>query len=184
MQVAFTHTLQSHSHILQNSKSSLPHISTLFIAQIIHSIHYNTIHMTHIWPLSLRCSKTTSSSSDAGATTSSASAVMAVRGSGDVSRGGGNSGCDCCCLLTKLMRRLKSRRRSRSLRSASRQGSFQCRYDPLSYSLNFDDGTGGCGGSLLDDDYYKFYAFSSRFVVPNPRASSCSVVPVADGGSH
>ncbi|KAK7319258.1 hypothetical protein RJT34_03977 [Clitoria ternatea] len=71
-----------------------------------------------------------------------------------------SSTCQCCCLVTKLMRKLK--RRSRTLRgtNASRQSSFQCRYDPLSYSLNFDS-------TLLDEDYYKFYAFSSR--PPNSR---------------
>ncbi|XP_061360475.1 uncharacterized protein LOC133304454 [Gastrolobium bilobum] len=90
------------------------------------------------------------------------------------------STCHCCCLVTKLMRKLKRRSRSRTLRpsSASRQGSFQCRYDPLSYSLNFD--TSGCG-SLLDEDYYKFYAFSSRFVA-NTR-TSCPIVQV-EGNSH
>ncbi|KAJ0018817.1 hypothetical protein Pint_12128 [Pistacia integerrima] len=49
--------------------------------------------------------------------------------------------------------------------------SFQCHYDPLSYSLNFDT-TGS--GSLLDDEdyYYKFYAFSSRFVATSKPSSS------------
>ncbi|KAK4399542.1 hypothetical protein Sango_1429700 [Sesamum angolense] len=64
-----------------------------------------------------------------------------------------------CCGLSNLMRRLK--KRSKMLHPASRQSSLQCRYDPLSYSLNFD--TSG-SGDLLDEDYYKFYAFSSRFV--------------------
>ncbi|KAL3616722.1 hypothetical protein CASFOL_039116 [Castilleja foliolosa] len=60
------------------------------------------------------------------------------------------------------MRRLK--KRSKRLHpSASRQSSFQCRYDPLSYALNFD--TSG-PGDYRDEDYYKFYAFSSRFVAP------------------
>ncbi|CAK9136430.1 unnamed protein product [Ilex paraguariensis] len=69
-----------------------------------------------------------------------------------------NSPPNCCC-LSKLLRKLKKHKRM--LRSTSRQASFQCRYDPLSYSLNFD--TGGCG-SFLDEDYYQFCAFSSRFV--------------------
>ncbi|TKY59676.1 hypothetical protein E2542_SST16769 [Spatholobus suberectus] len=84
------------------------------------------------------------------------------------------STCRCCCLVTKLMRKLKRRGRTLRPKSASRQGSFQCRYDPLSYSLNFD--STGCG-SLMDEDYHKFYAFSSRFVA-NPR-TSCPVVQVA-----
>ncbi|KAK7260479.1 hypothetical protein RIF29_26556 [Crotalaria pallida] len=90
--------------------------------------------------------------------------------------------CNCCCVVAKLMRKLK--RRSRTLKpsssTSSRQGSFQCCYDPLSYSLNFD--STGCG-SLLDEDYYKFYAFSSRFVASNPR-TSCSIVQVTPGNSH
>jgi hypothetical protein len=73
-----------------------------------------------------------------------------------------------CSCLTKLVKKLK--RHSRSLRGTSRQSSFQCRYDPLSYSLNFDS-TGS--GSLLDEDYHHFYSFSSRFVA-NPR-TSCPV---------
>ncbi|KAE9610612.1 hypothetical protein Lal_00029774 [Lupinus albus] len=91
-----------------------------------------------------------------------------------------SSTCKCCCVVTKLMRKLK--RRSRILRpsSATRQGSFQCCYDPLSYSLNFD--TTGCG-SLLDEDYYKFYAFSTRFVAINPK-TSCPIVQVVAGNSH
>ncbi|KAL0442313.1 UNVERIFIED_CONTAM: hypothetical protein Slati_1954000 [Sesamum latifolium] len=64
-----------------------------------------------------------------------------------------------CCGLSNLMRRLK--KRSKMLHPASRQSSLQSRYDPLSYSLNFD--TSG-SGDLPDEDYYKFYAFSSRFV--------------------
>ncbi|BAT94365.1 hypothetical protein VIGAN_08096400 [Vigna angularis var. angularis] len=68
------------------------------------------------------------------------------------------SACHCCCLVMKLMRKLKRRGRTLRPKSVSRQGSFQCRYDPLSYSLNFD--STGCG-SLMDEDYYKFYTFSS-----------------------
>ncbi|KAL3833807.1 hypothetical protein ACJIZ3_008543 [Penstemon smallii] len=69
-----------------------------------------------------------------------------------------------CCGLTKLMKRLKKRSKLMLNPSiSSKQSStatLQCRgYDPLSYSLNFDT-----GGDLLDEDYYKFYAFSSRFV--------------------
>ncbi|KAB1227810.1 hypothetical protein CJ030_MR1G017574 [Morella rubra] len=70
-----------------------------------------------------------------------------------------------CCCLSKLVRKLK--RCSRSLHAPCRQSSFQCRYDPLSYALNFDT-TGS--GSLLDEDYQKFCSFSSRFVATS-RAS-------------
>jgi hypothetical protein len=80
----------------------------------------------------------------------------------------------CCCLVTKLMRKLKKSR------SRIRQGSFQCHYDPLSYSLNFD--TSDCGSLLDEDYYYKFCAFSSRFVA-NP-TTSCPVLQVAAGKSQ
>ncbi|KAL1537561.1 hypothetical protein AAHA92_30059 [Salvia divinorum] len=69
-----------------------------------------------------------------------------------------------CCGLSRLMRRLK--KRSKMLHPSSRQPALQCRYDPLSYSLNFDSGG---SGDFLDDDYYKFYAFSSRFVAAPPQ---------------
>ncbi|BFG28460.1 hypothetical protein CerSpe_147340 [Prunus speciosa] len=68
-----------------------------------------------------------------------------------------------CTCLAKLVRKLKKHRRR--IGAASRQSSFQCHYDPLSYSLNFD--ASGCGNLLDDQDYFKFYAFSSRFVA-NP----------------
>ncbi|CAA2998635.1 Hypothetical predicted protein [Olea europaea subsp. europaea] len=61
-----------------------------------------------------------------------------------------------CCGLTNLMRRVL-KKRSKTLHSSSRQSSLECRYDPLSYSLNFDT------GDLSNDDYYRFYSFSSRF---------------------
>ena len=79
-----------------------------------------------------------------------------------------SSHCPAC--LTKLVRKLKKQARIISL-VPSRQASFECRYDPLSYSLNFDDTSTGCRNNLLDEDnYYKFCAFSSRFVA-NPRTS-------------
>ncbi|XP_059658481.1 uncharacterized protein LOC132304751 [Cornus florida] len=74
-----------------------------------------------------------------------------------------------CCCLSKLVKKLK--KHSRMLRKTTRQSSFQCRYDPLSYSLNFDTRS-GCGSLLDDEDYYRFYAFTSRFVA-NPRTATC-----------
>lgn len=102
-----------------------------------------------------------------GSTTNSSSTSDPNNGSGTSTQ--------CCCSLTKLVRKLK--KHSRLLRMASRQSSrLKCRYDPLSYSLNFD--TSGCG-SLLDEDYYsRFYAFSSRFVA-NATTSSCPRLIVA-----
>ncbi|KAG5228548.1 hypothetical protein IMY05_016G0106600 [Salix suchowensis] len=82
---------------------------------------------------------------------------------------GSTQTCFCGC-LTKLLK-LRKRRRMLRAATASRQSSFQFRYDPLSYSLNFD--TSGCGGMLDDEDYYQFCAFTSRFVA-NPSRSSTS----------
>ncbi|KAH7545660.1 hypothetical protein FEM48_Zijuj01G0117000 [Ziziphus jujuba var. spinosa] len=90
-----------------------------------------------------------------------------------------------CSCVSKLVRKLK--RNFRTLGSGltitsttpHQAGSkyLQCRYDPLSYSLNFDSSGSGCGN--LDEDYYHFYAFSSRALSgrqegPQPfLASSC-----------
>ncbi|KAL0679423.1 hypothetical protein Bca4012_007404 [Brassica carinata] len=57
--------------------------------------------------------------------------------------------------------------KKRDVPTARRQcSSLQCRYDPMSYSLNFD---GGACGTLPDDEdyYFRFYAFSSRYVTAN-----------------
>ncbi|CAL9226141.1 unnamed protein product [Arabidopsis halleri] len=74
-----------------------------------------------------------------------------------------------CCItcLVRLIRKLKRKGRLLLATSARRQGSsFQCRYDPMSYSLNFDGGA--CGTLPDDEDYYlRFYAFSSRYVTTN-----------------
>ncbi|KAL3019994.1 hypothetical protein AAZX31_05G121200 [Glycine max] len=118
--------------------------------------------MTKMWPLrSQKNSTTTVKMQHESATTNTVATKSLI------------STCHCCCLVTKLMTKLKRRGRTLRPKSASRQGSFQCRYDPLSYSLNFD--TTGCG-SLMDEDYYKFYAFSSRFLA-NPR-TPCPIVQV------
>ncbi|CAL5213859.1 unnamed protein product [Lathyrus oleraceus] len=87
-----------------------------------------------------------------------------------------SSSSSCCCLMAKLMRKLLMKRSH----SRIRQGSFQCCYDPLSYSLNFD--TSDCGSLLDEDYYYKFCAFSSRFVA-NP-TTSCHVLQVASRNSQ
>ncbi|XP_011034019.1 PREDICTED: uncharacterized protein LOC105132308 [Populus euphratica] len=94
---------------------------------------------------------------------------------------GSTQNCFCGC-LTKLLKKLKKRGRVIRAAAAGRQSSFQCRYDPLSYSLNFD--TSGCGSMLDDEDYYHFCAFTSRFAA-NPSesristTSSSSRIPVA-----
>jgi hypothetical protein len=78
---------------------------------------------------------------------------------------GSTQTCFCGC-LTKLLKKLRKRGRVLRTATASRQSSFQCRYDPLSYSLNFDT-------SGHDEDYYHFCAFTSRFVA-NPSRSRIS----------
>ncbi|KAF9685681.1 hypothetical protein SADUNF_Sadunf03G0079600 [Salix dunnii] len=75
---------------------------------------------------------------------------------------GSTQNCFCGC-LAKLLKKLKKRGRGIRAAAASRQSSFQCRYDPLSYSLNFD--TSACGSMLDDEDYYHFCAFMSSWVV-------------------
>ncbi|XP_057419348.1 uncharacterized protein LOC130713593 [Lotus japonicus] len=133
--------------------------------------------MTKMWPL---CSKNTTTTSSTTMKMQHEPAATVPPKSSSAAAAITTSKCHCCCLVTKLVRKLKRRSRSTPRPvSASRQGSFQCRYDPLSYSLNFD--TTGCG-TLLDEDYYKFYAFSSRFVA-NPR-TSCPVLQVAGNSAH
>lgn len=78
-------------------------------------------------------------------------------------------GMSSCCALSKLVKKLKKRSKKLCWSNRHQSSSFQCRYDPMSYSLNFD--TTGSGGNFLDEDYYKFYAFSSRFV-PTPTTSN------------
>lgn len=95
-------------------------------------------------------------------------AATASRSSGgsSVPRNEASSACFSCKRFSKLlMRKLKKRG------VPSRQSSLQCRYDPMSYSLNFD--TSGCGSTVDDheDYYYKFYAFSSRYVA-NPTTTT------------
>ncbi|KAK4761119.1 hypothetical protein SAY87_006012 [Trapa incisa] len=95
----------------------------------------------------------------------------------DTARAGGSPSCAAssvdCCGLAKFVEKLKKRKRrarlimqrqgkQRRLTWRCRQSSFQCRYDPFSYSLNFD--TGGRERLVDDDeDYYQFHTFLSRF---------------------
>ncbi|KAF8102932.1 hypothetical protein N665_0190s0049 [Sinapis alba] len=77
-----------------------------------------------------------------------------------------------CCVtcLARLIRKLKRKGRllvsATAARSRRQASSLQCRYDPMSYSLNFD---GGACGTLPDEEdyYFRFYAFSSRYVTNN-----------------
>ncbi|ESW30894.1 hypothetical protein PHAVU_002G191200 [Phaseolus vulgaris] len=128
-----------------------------------------------MWPLSSQknCSSNSMKMQNESATSTSTTTATTVATKSMVST------CYCCCLVTKLMRRLKRRGCKVRAKSGTRQGSFQCRYDPLSYSLNFD--STGCG-TLMDEDYYKFYAFSSRFVA-NP-TTSCPVLQLPSENSH
>ncbi|KAF8115053.1 hypothetical protein N665_0030s0096 [Sinapis alba] len=75
-----------------------------------------------------------------------------------------------CCVtcLARLIRKVKRKGILLLSATATRRqcSSLQCRYDPMSYSLNFD---GGACGTLPDDEdyYFRFYAFSSRYVTAN-----------------
>ncbi|KAI4371595.1 hypothetical protein MLD38_009924 [Melastoma candidum] len=86
----------------------------------------------------------------------------------------------CSCLarlvttLNKCRKMVEGKGRSRN----SRQASFQCRYDPLSYALNFD--SGGRGGNY--EDYYRFCAFTNRFLTrptTTAAASASAATPSA-----
>ncbi|KDP30557.1 hypothetical protein JCGZ_15266 [Jatropha curcas] len=127
--------------------------------------------MAQMWLLRLpkytSTTTTKTGASDTTTTTATTSTSTAVKNT--VEKNGGTQ--DCCCWgLRKVLKKLK--RQGRMLRAAttSRQSSLECRYDPLSYSLNFD--TSGCGSLVDDQDYYQFCAFSSRFVGNIPRTSS------------
>lgn len=111
--------------------------------------------MAQIWLL--WCPKNSCTTKSRGAT---------GRSSASSKTSGVKNGC-CCRVLVKILRKVKKQSKE-MVRSAgaSRQSSFQCRYDPLSYSLNFD--RSGCGSAVDDDVYYQMYAFSSRFAA-NPR---------------
>lgn len=114
-------------------------------------------------------------------TTTGATAVGTLYGGGRTTRSCSSTSSESnaatmssCCGLSRLMRKLKrhSNKMLKTAASTSRQSSFQCRYDPLSYALNFD--TSGTG-SLLDEDYYKFCAFSSRFVATPKADHHCQI---------
>ena len=124
---------------------------------------------------------TTQSGNDKGATASTAT-TRATTGRTSVGKNGMPS-C-CCACLTRIVRKVKKQSKEMVRGAgANRQRSFQCRYDPLSYSLNFD--RSGCGSGVDDEDYYQFYAFSSRFVA-NPRrpARSTHMLPAAASHTH
>lgn len=159
-------------HSINRNSSKEPKNTLTHVSKTKDSNPFTQTIFFFMWPL--RCPK-------------SSAAATAISGAGN------SRSCNLCCLVTKLMRKLKShRRRTKSLRSSTRQGPLQCRYDPLSYSLNFDDGgrSGSGNGSVLDDNedcYYKFYAFTSRFVVAAnvpKRSSSCPIVPVVEAVSQ
>ncbi|XP_008793854.2 uncharacterized protein LOC103710047 [Phoenix dactylifera] len=57
-----------------------------------------------------------------------------------------------------------------------RMGSSRFQYDPLSYTLNFDEGHGGSP----EGDYTGFRDFSARFAVPPAPATSSANLAVRD----
>ncbi|XP_023518962.1 uncharacterized protein LOC111782330 [Cucurbita pepo subsp. pepo] len=112
------------------------------------------------WPKNSSAAAKTSTSSATGAVTATSLATKVSSSH--------------CNRIAKLLRKLKKRGRVLCSTTGESSSNFQCRYDPLSYSLNFD--TSGCG-SLLDEHYYQFCAFSSRFA-SNPGTVSR---PAPDG---
>ncbi|KAK3188982.1 hypothetical protein Dsin_028543 [Dipteronia sinensis] len=113
-------------------------------------------------------------------TTTNGSCCCITAGSSSATTTSTTSSSSC---VSKLVRKVK--KQCRSLRATAvgrRQRSFECRYDPLSYSLNFD--TSGCGNMLEDEDYYyHFCAFSSRYVANNPTTSSSPKIKIVSA-SH
>lgn len=76
-----------------------------------------------------------------------------------------SSGSNCwCSYLRKLVKRVK--RQGKMLCSNKPRSSFQCRYDPLSYSLNFDTTT-ACAAAN----------FSSRFAIDPRKSPSSTLFP-------
>ncbi|XP_027124971.1 uncharacterized protein [Coffea arabica] len=76
------------------------------------------------------------------------------------------------------------RRFSRTGRRRNNNNNFGCnyQYDPLSYSLNFDEGTGQNGD--FDDgeeDYYGLRNFSVRYATVNPASAKASMDLDKDG---
>lgn len=138
-----------------------------------HSLSYYTEKMTHLafiwWP------KTSPTTTDTAAADTAATCSMSMSPAKDAAMNSSS------CGLSRLIRKLKRRSKMMLCTPGSRQPpAFQCRYDPLSYSLNFDAGR---GRSLADEDdyYYKFCAFSSRFaaIPKNGCHQSRSLVLVA-----
>lgn len=126
------------------------------------------------WPKNTCTTKSGGERGAASATTTS----PATTGRTSSGSKNGTSSCFCTC-LARIVRKVK--KQSKEMGGASRQSSFQCRYDPLSYSLNFD--RSGCESAVDDEDYYQFYAFSSRFVA-KPSSSSRSRPPPAAAASQ
>lgn len=135
--------------------------------------------------------KSTSGENKSTATTTSMGGVSVSRSTAAASLSLSSSSCTAstsdlsstrssCCCLTRLVVKLKKLNRM-LLRhhNKNRQSSFQCLYDPLSYSLNFDRSGNGSVLDQEDEDYYRFYAFSSRFVMANSRSIAACPRPVA-----
>ncbi|KAJ7942567.1 Proline-rich protein [Quillaja saponaria] len=89
--------------------------------------------MTQMWLLWSSKNSPTTTTKSGGESGSTATAATISSNSLTSNR----TSCHCCLLVTKLVRKLK-RHRPTLKPPASRQSSFQCRYDPMSYSLNFD----------------------------------------------
>ncbi|EEF38743.1 uncharacterized protein LOC8289504 [Ricinus communis] len=108
--------------------------------------------MAQMWLLWLpKCiSTTTSKIASANNTASTVSPAAATAAASTTMVDDNGQHCRCGG-LTKVIKKLKRQGRMIRAATASRQSSFQCGYDPLSYSLNFD--TSGCGSMMDDRDY-------------------------------
>ncbi|XP_030467549.1 uncharacterized protein LOC115686406 [Syzygium oleosum] len=142
-------------------------------------------------PKSMSTAKSTGGEDKSTATTTAMGGVSVSRSTAAVSLSLSSSSCatstsdvpstrpSCCCLTRLVVKLKKWNKMLLRHNNKNRQSSFQCLYDPLSYSLNFD---GSGKGSVLDqedEDYYRFYAFSSRFAMANLRSIAAYPRPVA-----
>ncbi|XVF46048.1 hypothetical protein PTKIN_Ptkin02bG0256500 [Pterospermum kingtungense] len=135
------------------------------------------------WPKTTTCTTTKSGGDRGAATSTTTTTTRATSGRTSVGKRG-TPGC-CCACLARIIRKVKKQSKEMVRGAgASRQSSFQCRYDPLSYSLNFD--RSGCDSAVDDENYYQFYAFSSRFVANPRRPTACSAhtVPATAASDH
>ncbi|KAI4311819.1 hypothetical protein MLD38_036683 [Melastoma candidum] len=89
------------------------------------------------------------------------------------------SGRKCCCLasLVTVLKRCRKMVNKRRRSSSSRQTSFKCCYDPLSYALNFDS-----EGQVSNyEDCRRFCAFKNRSFASPTTASETPALAIVSG---